>query len=389
MRSCNDCRVLLWLMAFAVLGACRKPYLPPAIKASNHYLVIDGFVNTASNAVTSITISRTRNLVDSVSNIPELHAHATIQSSNGGSFPLQDIAGNGIYTSTPLNLDPSGKYQVAVTTSDGSKYLSDYTIVQTAPPIDSITWRLAYDTLQNTQVLTVYANAHDPSNNTRYYRWDYTETWEYHSFYQSAWGLQGDTLVFPVDSTTSTATCWISAHSTNIILASSAALAQDIISNAPVAQFNKDDSRLDVRYSMLLREYPLTADAYNYWLLLQKNSESLGGLFDLQPSQLDGNIHCVNNPSEPVLGYITASSEQEKRIFIDNHTQLPGWQSNPSNSCTITGIPQDPNNTLRFHPPDTTYAPYYFVTGGIYISKKPCLDCRRDGGQNVKPSFWQ
>src|ERR1700681_2281244 len=108
-----------------VCTMCRKPFEPSAIKASNHFLAVDGIINTGPFSSTSITLSRSLNLFDSVPDIPELNAQLLIQSSNGAIFPLVDTGANGIYISVPLNLDPSQKYQLSVTTSDGHKYLSD------------------------------------------------------------------------------------------------------------------------------------------------------------------------------------------------------------------------------------------------------------------------
>src|SRR4029077_18302881 len=105
-----------------------------------------------------------------------------------------------------------------------------------------------------------------------------------------------------------------------------------VISQVKIAQFVQNDPRLDIRYSINLRQYPLDLEAYQYWLTVQKNSQSLGGLFDLQPSQLRGNIHSVTNPTDPVLGYVSASSVTEKRIYIDNHF-LTRWKSNIGSYC--------------------------------------------------------
>ena len=42
--------------------------------------------------------------------------------------------------------------------------------------------------------------------------------------------------------------------------------------------------------------------------LMQKNAESLGSIFDEQPTQITGNIHSVTNPSEQVIGYVSAGT---------------------------------------------------------------------------------
>jgi hypothetical protein len=301
-----------------------------------------------------------------------------------------DSAGIGTYVSSPLNLDVNQKYQLAVTTMEGKKYLSDLVTPKPAPPIDSITWQIVYDASAANDALKLYVNAHDPSNNTRYYRWDYTETYQHQSWFQTFWYRVED-MIFPIDNPSqSTYNCWSIGNSTSILLGTSITLSADVISQAVIASFPKDDPRLDVRYSTLVRQYPLDQEAYNYWLTVQKNSQSLGGLFDLQPSQIRGNIHGITNPNDPVLGYVSASSVQELRTFIDNR-DLPGWKSSPPVNCPITIIPTDPQNTLRWNYSDTSKDVYYFNSGNpptINITYKDCLDCRYQGGTNIQPPFW-
>jgi hypothetical protein len=49
-----------------------------------------------------------------------------------------------------------------------------------------------------------------------------------------------------------------------------------------------------------------------------------------------GNIHSLSNSSEPVIGYISASTIPEKRIFID-HSSLTDWKEFDGNTCDILG----------------------------------------------------
>ena len=46
----------------------------PLLKPANHFLAVDGFINTGSFAITRFTLTRSLNLLDSVPNLPELGA---------------------------------------------------------------------------------------------------------------------------------------------------------------------------------------------------------------------------------------------------------------------------------------------------------------------------
>jgi hypothetical protein len=380
------------LMAVMILCTvmCRKPYNPPAIKASNHYLAVDGFINIGNFTSTTIVLTRSLNLLDSVPILPELNAEVLIQTENGASFPLIDTGFNGVYVSAPLNLDPSQKYHLVVNTNDGNKYLSDPVTPKLSPPIDSLTWEVIDDQVAGTQLVNVYVNTHDQTNSTRYYRWDFIETWQHQASMETFWGLK-DGLEYPILPEESTFNCWTTGHSNSIILASSITLSSDVISHALIATFGQNDPKLDVKYSTLVRQYPLDLDSYKYWLTIQKNSQSLGGLFDIQPSKISGNFHSITNPGDPSLGYVSASSVQEMRLFISNKS-LPGWKSAQPFNCPIKFIPTDPNNSLIWNYTDTLYQLWYFVSGPppvMKITYKDCLDCRLQGGTNIKPPFWQ
>jgi Domain of unknown function (DUF4249) len=382
-----------WKCALVVLfiisvPKCRKAYEPKEIKASSHILAIDGVINVGANSSTQFVLTRSRSLLDSVTDLPELGAQVMIQSAAGTNYPLIDTGTNGIYVSEPLNLDPGQKYQLLVTTAEGNKYMSDLVTPKLSAPIDSVNWELVEDPSFGTQVVNVYVNSLDPTNNTRFYRWDYLETWQHVSWYESFWALTGNIEhgLFPSETTH---TCWSTALSTTIALGTTITLSSDVISQIKVATLTKDDPKLDIKYSMLVRQYPLDQEAYTYWLNIQKNSQNLGGLFDPVPGQLPGNIHGVTNPRDPVFGYISACSITDKRIFISND-QVPGWNSHPFMDCPLKyNFPEDPFNVVVWNYPDTAYQLYYYSGGVMIITYKSCLDCRYQGGTLVKPSFWQ
>ena len=372
---------LLLFVSFLLL-MCKKKYDPPAIVAVNSYLVVDGFINANPNEATTIILSRTKNLNDSLPNIPELHAQISIMSNAGNVYPLTDPSNSGNYSSAFLNLNANNQYQLKIITADGHNYLSDLVPVKKSPPIDSLTW-------QQDSSLTVYLNSHDPNNNTIYYKWNYIETWEHYSPVQTFW-VQNHGVITYADASNQTDSCWTTANSTTIITGSSVALAQDIISRAPITTIAQNDVRIKARYSILVQQIPLTVNAYNYWLLIQKNSQELGTLFDPQPSQLTGNIHPLTNPNEPVIGYITAATTTQKRIFISN-SQLNNWDWRISyNACDTKLIGTDPLNTFAYTYTDTAYAPWYFTgfTPSLYVTKKTCIDCREYGGVTTRPTFW-
>src|SRR5579863_4767208 len=115
--------IYFYTLLLTGMAACREAYNPPAIKAVNHYLVVDGFINTSPNTITAFNLNRTRNLGDSTTiGIPELNAKVSILDTHGTTYPLTDTAGTGVYKSSPLTLDVTGQYRIGITTADGRRY---------------------------------------------------------------------------------------------------------------------------------------------------------------------------------------------------------------------------------------------------------------------------
>ena len=379
-------RNYLAIITIFLIGlACKRDYNPPVLQTNPNYLVVDGFINTGTNSTTAFSLSRTQAIGDSISAYtPELQAQVTITAGNGKTYALQEL-GNGTYASPQLSLDPSQKYRLKITTHNGSQYLSDTVSTLTAAPIDSLTW---YQDDSSGNVI-VRVNTHDPAAASHYYRWFYTETWEYHAPLQSELELINGLIYYAIDSLTQQYLiyyCWRSDNSTDIVLGNSTAFGQDRISQQPIATIPKGAQKISVRYSILASQYVLTPDAYQYWLILQKNTQNLGTLFDPQPSQLAGNIHCLTNPKEPVIGYLSASSIQQQRLFIDNK-QVSNWDT-LALECPLRQTDRNPNNFQIYSYPDTLWGPYYFSGTTLYLSYRTCLDCREQGGTLQKPSFW-
>lgn len=375
--------VIIYCFIFfvALCISCKKPYDAPAVTTDYKYLVVEGVINANPGGITSIQLSRTKRLSDTTIINPELNAQVILEADNGATFMLNAGVEKGIYQSAALSLNKLVKYRLRINTSDGKQYASSFVPVKNSPNIDSVTWEQDKD-------VSIFVYTNDPQNSTQYYRWDYTETWQYRAVYNSNYGVS-NRRIFVHDSITQLYNCWGTVQSTNIVTGSTVALSEDRISKQLLRTIPENDPLIGVKYSILVKQYALTQEAYQYWEILKKNTQQTGSIFDPQPSQLKGNFSNVNDPTEPVIGFLTATSIAEKRIFIDNR-DLQNWVSVlPGGDCSILVTQQDPIDYLQYNFLDTTYSPYYFITGGgLAVAKNECLDCTRRGGTNRKPSFW-
>jgi hypothetical protein len=373
---------LVLFIATTILS-CKEKYDPPVTKTDLNYLVVDGSLINGPDS-TIIRLSRTKELDMNPESNGETGAQITVEDTQGNTlYNLTQEDNNGEYAVAGMNLNANNKYKLRINTSNGNQYVSDDLDLKQTPPIDSISWQLQPDGV------TLYANTHDPQNDTKYYRWEYIETWDYSTPYVSLIKYQAidSTLVLRgpdelIDH------CWKTVHSDRILLGSSVKLSSDVISLSPLRFIPTNSIEISSLYSMLVKQYAVTKEAFEYFQNIKKISEQTGSLFDSQPSQLSSNIHCTNNPGQQVIGYVTASSLQQKRIFITKQ-QVDPW--NFSFDCPQLRIITRAKDTVEFFfggiPPfrvPIEEVPF----GGVYASLPACGDCRIQGGITVKPDFW-
>jgi hypothetical protein len=296
--------------------SCRKPYNPPVINSPLSYPVVEGTINTTG--ITTIKLSQTVSLSSAATNKALTGAVVIILSNQSGSYPLTEIQ-PGRYQSASLNLNNSQQYRLSIKTVDGQQYLSDFESVTESPPIDSVGY------LITGSGLSVYVSTHDPTNATKYYRWDYNETWKFHSMYSSDYETNGKAIVERTPAQ-QVYFCFASDTASNIVLANTAHLSQSVIAQQPLTTVSSTSEKVEEEYSIQVNQYALSADAYSFWNNIKENSENLGSIFDPLPSEIPGNIHNVNNAAAPVIGYMSAQCKPRGFLFISKLYLPPGWQ---------------------------------------------------------------
>jgi hypothetical protein len=388
-----------WLCAgiLVFLYSCIDPYDPDPLHGNTRFLIVEGYISMGDYS--NITLSYSRGLKDTVSNTFENSAAVTIERDDEKSYQMLQ-KGNGVYTSAEAMNDTSRRYRIRIRL--GTKtYISSFVQAKNAPPIDTL------EPVFLPAGVSLLLTTHDPLQATHYYKWEYEETWQFHSAYLSVFCFNNDELIHRQKSDTANPEsnvydCWSSEKSKKIIIGNSVALGQDIIYKFPFAFVDTSNLKLQYKYSNLIRQRAITQEEYEYWEQIQKTSERMGSLFDPMPDNIRGNIRCVEDEKEIVVGYIGAGATSEKRMYVLNtdmpHYTLPydlgteEWKQRcPSLSVNFT----DPNWRFSFHNdavvPIDTYKIHYpdgQVDSGITFSYKKCVDCR-EFGTNTKPAFWE
>lgn len=373
----------VWRLAAALLLAltgCIDSFDPQVVSVPADYLVVEGFIN--ARGVSQIHLTRTYDLKTAAEAPAERGAQVYAEDEQGSRFTLAETA-PGRYTSAAQTLDAARRYRLHFTTAAGEEHVSDYVAVRLTPEIDRINWRRGSGGLQ------LQLSTHDASNQTRYYRWHYTETWEYTSAYRSYYEYANGRVQ---QRTNDIYRCWRSANDTEIKIGNTTQLTDDVLSDYPLTLVRYDSGKLRIKYSILVQQYAQTAEEYQYWELLRRNTESIGTLFDPQPARLTGNVRSLREPERPVIGFVGAYSVTEKRLFIDfadlnndpAYITNAGYQDCQLDTLDLSGVTQA--FAAGFYIPIAAVAPNNNLIGYSYTTAD-CADCRRRG-TNVRPSFW-
>ncbi len=382
----NRTILFLWLATFFLPG-CVEPYTP-VINESQNSLVVEGLL-TDQPGLQNIYISRSSPL-SNPSLIPDNNCQVRVIDKNGNSYPFY-LQGDGVYYNwmTASQLVPGTAYKLVFNTVDGKEYESDYQILPSpCPSIESLYFEIetvgTSDPEQSLEGVQFYIDINAREDQTRNYRWELVETYEYHSAYFIQNYFDGvlhsmpDPLIYYY--------CWYTGRVNNIFTASTKYSVSNRITRYPLHYVSNQTSRLKIKYSLLVKQYSISDDAFQYWDQIRKQQQESGGLYETQPPHIRGNVYNVDDPDELVLGYFNVSSSSEKRIFVDVHREIRF----PGNDCSLDTI----NNMDEM--PDHNMYPVYLISlspaGAGFpfgIGPRRCFNCTVEGGTNIEPYFWE
>jgi hypothetical protein len=379
-------RLFLPMALALALASCVEPYDPPVDDRDLNLLVVDGFLN-ASNATASITLTRTLPVESTDAIPPESGAFVRLEDDRGTLYALFENSAPGVYSGPVSGVSFERHYRLLITTGNNSEYESEFVPVIETPAIDSITYAVLSSGVQ------FLVTTHDASDKAGYFRWKYSETYQYNSAFNSVFMFQGNNIVYRPPEL-ARYTCWKTNSSTDILVGSTKGLRESIISNFPIAFIPNGSIKLSVQYSVLVEQQAITEDAFEYWSKLRKTTEQVGGLFDPLPSEVPGNLHRVGSAGETVLGFFSAGSVKELRKFL-KRSSLPIEKirafimHNPSCVLDTTLNADLPNLSTSAWLVDAVYASGAPGIIGYTHAAGRCVDCTLQGGATAKPDFWK
>ena len=353
-------------------------------------VVIDGDI--IAEGITHVKVGLTQSLVEEEAVVP-LGAAVWVESEEGDIFSgimIEEKMNEFEVDTRNLNLD--GRYRLCVSIPGRGEYVSTFKKVLVSPAIDSITWSIAGDRSH----ARIEVSTHNDENSYLYCKWNYNENWESDAVYPAQ--LEYDANVKQMKKLEDKAVltrqhCWSEAVSSGTYIANTEKLSENVIYKSIVKEISNTDSRVMKLYTINLVQKALDKEAYIYWENIKNNSSGTGGLFSPQPSEVRGNIVCETVPGEMVIGYISVSTAEQKRVFID-------WTEENIyiTECLEVLVPQ-------VQVPDKPDAepvflwPQYYSQGyrpvrfngekrdEAYWALSKCTDCRVYSN-STRPAFW-
>jgi hypothetical protein len=285
---------------------------------------------------------------------------------------------------------PGTSFKVDIVVPGGINIVSDFDQIHDCPEVDTLYFAIesipASNPLFQTKGIRFYTSLDAQNMDSRYFRWEAIESYEYHAPYPIEWFYDGQLHhILPPDK--SRQKCWKTEMVNSIFTLTTKNLSVNKFDLIPLHFVdNVSSSRLVYGYSLLLRQYAQSEAAFDYWEKLRVNSVGQGGLYEKQPLVIKGNLHNITNPGQEILGFFSASTISYKRIFVKNIENLPS-EYNPG--CSVAG--EEPRRTGLKGIPKSMYPAYLYATQYSYvliILDNYCYDCLTLGGDTIKPAFW-
>ncbi len=385
--------------------SCVTPFTPEAPNYENVVVIDARLTNGPERA--RVKLSRSLPLEQGAEINPIFGARAWVEEEGGESFELLEIE-PGLYQNTILMPEDGEAYRMMVQLPDGETYESSWETFESGPEITTI--EIEANQQLNTEGnlvdgLSFFLTTEDPRGVSQFYQWEWEETWLYITPFPSTaeiitfspFHVRLYPLALLPDS------CWRTLPNPSVILANTQNQAQARVDRKELVFISAEDNRLFERYSLLVKQYRLTEEAYQYWELLKRVNEEGGSLFAPIPQRVRGNWTAQDDPDEIVVGYFTVGGEYQQRVFTSK-AALPdprivkrGFVPCEFRGFTYVNLEEQrideylasvyvTNRGFVYH--DTLRSPISGSPIGFEFVERRCGDCRSTGGVMEQPDFW-
>lgn len=391
-------RLLLYIALGAGLSACIYPYTPDLESDPNSTLVVDGqilvggistfrisYLMPLSGNPTGVALG-TGWVEDDQGNryerLPDYYVDADWVGPGGPTSP-----GPATYPTNYIQVNtynaPLGRKYRGVIECDGETYVSDWLQPNPAPVIKDISFE------PDERNVTVFVDLEASLEGSGYIGFMYDEAWKFHSDFYPEWYVDTSTWTYinamEVQYEYPNYWCYRNMSNQNIVLLDYTSLEGRDIHHFPVQTFSRSDSRNHQRYSINVKAFTLSKEAFQFNKQMQEISDIGGDLFTPEPGAIPGNLVCESHPEKEVMGLVLAGDMTSKRAYMYGDYYI---YYEPYYDFSRVSQPQMP----KFYY-DMGYRPIKTVRSeeGDFVGwqHESCINCLLRGGTKTKPDFWE
>ncbi len=382
-------RFLATVILVGLFSGCVEP-IEIQTETYENALVIEGTI-TNELSHQEILISRTYELVGSG---PSQERNAIVQVvGNSNVYDFRE-AEPGRYVSVQrFRAEQGVAYTLEISTADGKQYSSE---AEELPEDSDLASLYAQKTTYEGDTgVAILVDVEGPETTSGYYLFDYVETYKIVSPYQINLDLKViDGEFVEVEKTREEAVCYTTEASNEVLLANTNAQEESALNASLIKFLPRESYRTAHRYSILVRQFSISAEAYSYYQTLRDFSESENLFSQNQLGLINGNVFSISDPNEPVVGMFSVAGVSKERIFFnfEDFYDRDDFLPNAHVECEVLFPPTmtRPQREWIGEQLEVGSLKYFgFEMGGGYrFAKSGCLDCTKYGS-NVAPEFWE
>ncbi|MGW8314166.1 MAG: DUF4249 domain-containing protein [Bacteroidales bacterium] len=372
-------------------GGCIERYFPEEEEVKVGILVVSADL-TDMEGLQTITLSRSTPL-DFPSFDAEANCFVQVEREDASSVLFAERV-PGIYEGFVEEhwLVTGSACRLQIITPEGERYESSFETLHPAVGIDSLYFNNEFhpttDPAVTEEGVRFCLDFEINRDAARYLRWKLIETWEMHNpEFSSRRMVDTDRRMKPVPDSVDNPICWITMEVPEIFTRDLGGVSGSRYRAMPLNFVSTETQRLHHRYSLLVQQYSLGAEAFRYWDELGKNIQGKGTLFDTQPSLTPSNICNVDDEEEPVIGYFSVAGVTERRIIVQ---EIPGLTiRDDPDFCVLGPFPYNIGQFADELLP--CYIAGIMIDGDEVLGSVPrrCIDCREyRGSTTVPPEYW-
>lgn len=388
--------ILLSLLFLQI--SCTEPFEIETIGFQKILVVESTITNEVKQQL--VKLSRTTTL-ENLDVVMEKNAIVNITDSNGNVFNFSQDNITGHYLSDKeFQAKANITYTLGIRTEDGKQYTSS---AVTLPPVVN-DYQVYAELVSDKEGIQVFVDAHDTTGAANYFRYEYEEVYKVVAPYPSSYfseiindDVDAETYEVSFSPRVPEVICYSSVNSIGVLQTATTDLDENRISRFPVRFIDKSNAVLRERYSILVKQYVQSIEAYTFYNIIKELGSVESLLSQGQPGYVSGNMTSLGNLNEKVLGFFEISSVTSKRVYF-NYTDFELEKPPYFIECELLRLDYRDNTVFDDDPNDREiirtrikYFGYELLRAGhpyYTIVQGECSVCTSFSSK-VKPDFWK